>query len=68
MSAMDSDDLIQRARERCAGHLPAKGMCHECFRAELEEMLLDENPDMRCLHQQSVPALSATTSLSSASP
>ena len=44
---MDSDDLIQRARERCAEHLPASGVCHLCFRAELEEMLLEENPEMR---------------------
>ena len=44
---MDADDLIQLARERCAQHLPAKGMCHGCFRAELEEMLLEENPDMQ---------------------
>ena len=40
MSAMDSDDLIQRARQRCAEHLAGKGVCR------MEDMLLEENPDM----------------------
>ena len=44
---MDADTLITRARERCARHLPASGVCHQCFRAELEEMLLDENHGMK---------------------
>ena len=39
-------DLLQRARERCAEHLPGKGMCRECFLAEMEEMLMEENSEM----------------------
>ena len=44
---MDSDDLLQRARERCAEHLPAQGTCRNCFLEEMEDMVLEENPDMR---------------------
>ena len=44
---MDPDDLLERARERCAEHLPAKGVCRNCFLEEMEDMLLEENPDMR---------------------
>ena len=45
---MTSDELITRARQRCSRHLgPAKGMCRQCFLAELEDMLLEENPEMQ---------------------
>ena len=44
---MTSDELITRARRRCSRHLPASGVCHLCFRAELEDMLLEENADMQ---------------------
>ena len=47
MSAMDPDDLIQRARERCAQHLAGKGVCRSCVLGEMEDMVLEENPDMR---------------------
>ena len=39
---MTPDELTTRARQRCSRHLPASGVCHLCFRAELEEMLLEE--------------------------
>ena len=44
---MDPEDLLQRARERCAEHLPGKGVCRDCVLGEMEDMLLEENPGMR---------------------
>ena len=43
---MDPDDLLQRARERCAEHRPGKGTCRDCFLGGMEDMLLEENPGM----------------------
>ncbi len=43
---MDPDDLLQRARERHAEHLPGKGVCRDCVLEEMEDMLLEENPEM----------------------
>ena len=43
---MDSDDLLQRARERCAEHRPGAGTCRGCVLEEMEDMLLEENPEM----------------------
>ena len=40
--------LLRRARQRCAQHRgPTRGICRECFVAEMEEMLLEQNSDMR---------------------
>ncbi len=44
---MDRDDLLERARERCAEHLGGKEVCRNCVLGEMEDMLLEENPDMR---------------------
>ncbi len=43
---MDRDDLLQRARERCAGHLADGRLCRDCVVGEMEDMLLEENPAM----------------------
>ena len=43
---MDRDDLLERARERCAEHRPGKGLCRDCVVGEMEDMLLEENPGM----------------------
>lgn len=40
-------ELLRRARERCAHHRgPTRGVCRECLLAEMEEMLLEENPEL----------------------
>ncbi len=40
-------ELLRRARERCAQHRgPTRGICRECYLAEMEEMLLEQNPSM----------------------
>ncbi len=45
---MTSDELITRPRLRCSRHRgPTSGMCRQCFLAEMEEMLLDENHGMK---------------------
>ena len=43
---MDRDDLLERARERCAEHLGGKEVCRNCVLGEMEDMLLEENPSM----------------------
>ncbi len=38
-------ELLRRARERCAQHRgPTRGVCRECFQAEMEALLLEQNP------------------------
>ena len=40
-------ELLRRAQERCAQHRgPTSGVCRECLLAEMEEMLLEQNPGM----------------------
>ncbi len=40
-------ELLSRARERCAQHRgPTNGICRECYQAEMEPMLLEQNPGM----------------------
>ncbi len=44
---MTPAELIRRARERCDEHRgPTRGICRECLLAEMEEMLLEQNPGM----------------------
>ncbi len=43
---MDADTLLQRASERCSQHLPGTGFCNDCVMDELQEMLLEENPEL----------------------
>ena len=35
-------DLLERARRRCAEHLPGRGLCQSCLLEELEEGLVHE--------------------------
>ena len=39
--------LVAKARARCAEHLGPIGFCHICFRAELEDLLAAENPELK---------------------
>ncbi len=40
-------ELLRRARQRCAQHRgPTRGVCRECLLAEMEEMLLEQNPGL----------------------
>ncbi len=40
-------ELLRRARERCAQHRgPTRGICRECLLAEMEAMLLEQNPGL----------------------
>ncbi len=40
-------ELLRLARRRYAEHRgPTSGICRECFQAEMEQMLLEQNPDM----------------------
>ena len=44
---MTPAELLRRARERCDEHRgPTHGICRECLLAEMEEMLLEQNPGM----------------------
>ncbi len=44
---MTPAELLRRARERCDEHRgPTRGICRECFQAEMEEMLLEQNPGL----------------------
>ncbi len=44
---MTPAELLRRARERCAQHRgPTLGVCRECFQAEMEQMLLEQNPGL----------------------
>jgi len=46
--SLGSDEILARARARCAQHRgPTSGFCALCFRAELEEHLARENPSMK---------------------
>ncbi len=41
-------ELLRHARQRCAQHRgPTLGICSECFQAEMEQMLLEQNARMR---------------------
>ena len=41
-------ELLRRVRERCAQHRgPTVGICsRECYQAEMEALLLEQNPGM----------------------
>ena len=40
-------ELLRRARERCAQHRgPTRGIYRECYQAEMQELLLEQNPGM----------------------
>lgn len=39
--------LVAKARARCAEHLGPLGFCAICFRAELEDLLAQENPALK---------------------
>ena len=43
---MDAETLIQRAQERCSKYLPGRGSCRSCVLEEMEEGLLEENPEL----------------------
>ena len=43
---MDAEALLERAAQRCAKHLPGRGFCNDCVMDELQEMLLEENPQL----------------------
>ena len=43
---MDAETLIQRAQQRCSKHLPGRGSCHSCVLEEMEDVLLEENPEL----------------------
>ena len=43
---MNADTLLQRASERCSQHRQVPGFCNDCAMDELQEMLLEENPEL----------------------
>ena len=43
---MDAEALVRRAQARCKQHMPGKGHCSDCFLEELEEVLLEQNPEL----------------------
>ena len=45
---MTADELLTRARERCSRHRPGKvlGVCDRCIVETMEEMLVEENPEL----------------------
>lgn len=39
--------IVSRAVARCANHLPGVGVCHMCCRAEREDHLAEEHPQLK---------------------
>ncbi len=43
---MDADELLARARARCANDRNVSGFCRACYVAELELMIGEEHPEL----------------------
>ena len=44
---MEPADFWDRARQRCAQHLSGRAVCSDCLLVEMEQVLLEENPQMK---------------------